>query len=183
MIAKLATCTRCGRIIYLAEEVGLRWTADLGPLDAQTAVQAPVGGQELYRVTQPGNRLSHAKPDVLALLRTADARPIVVASHPCPAGAAKALKPVLPASQEEGGPGAPKVSAGPSAGRTARFSGPSTGLSGVQGAESHRFRVEGLTRDNLVCDGCGQPCADGTYASIALGDIIQWAHHVEECGS
>ena len=186
-MAKLATCTRCNKIIYLAEEVGLRWTADLTPLDAQAAIQALVDGREVYRVTQPGNRLSTAKPDVLKALRERGTTegPVVVASHPCPSGAAKALKPVLPAVQEEGGPGAPKASAGPSERRTAQLSGQPTGSSSVPAAVTSRS--EGRAGPHASgaqprCDGCGQPCADGTYASIALGDIVQWAHHVDACG-
>lgn len=31
------------------------------------------------------------------------------------------------------------------------------------------------------CDGCSRPCADGTYASIQLGDLTVWAHHVTTC--
>ena len=174
-------------MIYLAEEVGLRWTADLEPLDAQAAVQALMVGREVYRVTQPGPRLSTAKPDVLKALRergTAEG-PVVVASHPCPTGAAKAFKPVLPASQEDGGTGAPKAPARPSEARTAPISGQPTGSSSVPSAASHRSRVPRTVADGYarpVCDGCGQPCNDGTYASIALGDLIQWAHHVDECG-
>jgi hypothetical protein len=182
LIGKLATCTRCGRMIYLAEEVGLRWTADMEPLDAQTAVQALVGGREVYRVTQPGPSLQTAKPDVLKALREAPVgdRPTVVGSHPCPAGAAKALTPVLPASEGEGGTGAPKGPAGPSEPRTAPSSGPATERSGAPNAETRRSDT---LRGAPKCDGCGQPCADGTYASIALGDLIQWAHHVTACGA
>lgn len=170
-------------MIYLAEEVGLRWTADLEPLDAQTAVQALMVGREVYRIgwNTQGVTLSTAKPAVLAALRTAptDARPVVVASHPCPTGAAKVLKPVLPASNEEGGTGTPKAPAGPSGERTAPFSGPVTAPSGVTPAVKPRSET---FRDAPICSGCGQPCADGTYASIALGDLIQWARHVADCG-
>lgn len=30
------------------------------------------------------------------------------------------------------------------------------------------------------CDACGQPCADGTYASIQVGELTVWAQHVQE---
>jgi len=32
-----------------------------------------------------------------------------------------------------------------------------------------------------VCDGCSRPMADGTYASIEVGDLVVWAQHVERC--
>jgi hypothetical protein len=28
------------------------------------------------------------------------------------------------------------------------------------------------------CSACGKPCQDGTYASVALGDLVLWAEHV-----
>lgn len=176
MIGKLATCTRCNKIIYLAEEAGLRWTADVEPLDAQEALTALVGGREVYRVTLPGPSLSTARPAVLKALREAPVgdRPIVVASHPCPTGVAKALRAVLPASEGEGGPGAPKGPAGPSGRRTAPSSGRATEPCGVPSAAN--------LRTEPVCDGCGEVCADGTYASVGLGDLIVWAHHTEHCG-
>jgi hypothetical protein len=34
-----------------------------------------------------------------------------------------------------------------------------------------------------VCDGCGKPMADGTYAAIQLGDLYAWKAHVEACGA
>lgn len=180
MIAKIGQCQRCMGMIYLAEEVGLRWTADLEPLDAQKAVQALMVGREVYRVTQPGPRLQTAKPDVLRALREAEPgeRPVVVASHPCPTGAAKAFKPVLPASQEpgQGNPqGAhPKASVAPSR--------PSSGPSTTSSTRPTARDAARQASDGPRCDGCGQPCADGTYASIALGDLVQWAHHVTTCG-
>lgn len=172
MIAKLAQCLRCKGVIYRADEVGLVWTADLNTLDAQTALHALLDGRQVYVVLQPGNILTTARPEDLSRLREANP-PMVVASHPCPAGASKVLEARLPAPEGEGEGGAPKEPARPSAVPSRPSSGPSTEPSGAQTAVKHR--------SDPVCDGCGKPCADGTYASIELGDLLVWAHHVENC--
>lgn len=177
MIGKLATCTRCSKIIYLVEEVGLRWTADLEPLDAQEAVSALVSGRQVYRVTQPGTRLSTARPGVLKALREAEPseRPIVVGSHPCPEGAARPLTPV-----QGGGEGlAPKASGRPPVPPSRPSLGLPTGGSTVKSAD--RRGTETL-RGAPKCDTCGQPCEDGTYGAIQLGDLYVWAQHVNACG-
>lgn len=177
MIGKLATCTRCGRVIYLAEEVGVRWTADLEPLDAQEAIQALVAGRQVYRVTQPGPNLSTARPAVLKALREAPVgeRPLVVASHGCPTGTAKALHAVLPAPEEVGGPGAPKAPAGPSGARTARTSGRATGSSGAPNAENRP--------SDPTCEACGVKIADGEQmVGIQLGELYVYAAHADRCG-
>lgn len=166
MIVKMATCTRCRQLIWMGEEVGLRWTADLQPLDAQEALSVVVGGRDVYRLTQPGPDLKAARPDVLTQLRTAEPgeRPVVVASHPCPSGAARSLPKAEVAPEADPCPKVPEKPA--------------------QGAARGRPAPRATSRrtEKPKCDGCGQPCADGTYASIALGDIVQWAHHVDTCG-
>lgn len=173
MIAKLAQCLRCKGVIYRADEVGLVWTADLNTLDAQTALQALMGGKQVYVVD--AQTLRTARPEDLSRLREANP-PMVVASHPCPAGASKVLE-AAPEGQGEGqGPKEPaRLPSHPS-------SGPSTEPPGARTAVKPRSeRAGSRLRAHPTCDGCGKPCADGTYASIELGDLLVWAHHVENC--
>lgn len=96
-------CTRCGALIHLVVEAGMRWTANPRPLEAAEAVDALLGGRELYRVTLIGQtyrNLSTASPAVLrALLGEPGERPIVVASHECPPAASQRLAD-RPAAQE-----------------------------------------------------------------------------------
>lgn len=174
MIAKLATCLRCARVIYRADEVGLVWTADLEPLDAQTALHALVDGKQVYTVAHPGPVLATARPEALARLR--EGLPVtVVASHPCPAGASKVLEAVLPAPESEGEGQGPKEPARPLEEPSRPSSEPSTEPSGARTAATRRSEPK--------CDGCGKPCPAGTYASIELGDLLVWAHHTEDCGA
>lgn len=170
------TC-RCGALLYLVEDAGLRWTADMTPLDAQEATAALLAGRELYRLTLVGktpSRLRTAKPDVLKALRTAmpDERPIVVGSHPCPTGAARAL---LPAPQPAGGPGGPTRPPKAPVPPSRPFSGQPTVSSsapdaGIQGSEGPR------------CDDCGLIMRDGEYVSAQLGEVYVWAIHLTDCG-
>lgn len=177
MIAKLATCTRCNKIIYLAEEVGLRWTADLTPLDAQAALQALVDGKEVYSVTQPGNRLQTAKPDVLKALRERGTTegPVVVASHSsCPGGAARVLRPSQEGGQGNGPATPPKASAAPSR----PLSGPLTTSSTRQTAQDAGRR----TSSHPVCDTCGVKISDDEQmVGIQLGELYVYANHAERC--
>ena len=173
MKIKVGQC-RCMEIIYLVEEAGLVWTADMTPLDAVDAVDALLGGRELYQVTGGSGgtlRLSTARPDVLRALRSGlGDPPVVVRSHGCPPRAARALAAPLPGKEPDPCP----------KGRE----------NGVQGAAravpaepvtSRRSRTAVQRSSEPLCDGCSQPCADGTYASIELGDLLVWAQHVERC--
>lgn len=165
MKIKVGQC-RCMEIIYLVEEAGLVWTADMKPLDAGEAVDALLGGRELYRVTgatEGTRRLSTAKPAVLAALRGEPGeRPVVVRSHGCPPRAARALIAPLPGKEPDPCP----------KGRENGAQGPARAVP-AEPVTSRRSRT--------VCDACSKPCADGTYASIELGDLLVWAQHVERC--
>lgn len=172
MIAKLAQCLRCKGVIYRADEVGLVWTADLNTLDAQTALQALMGGRQVYVVD--AQKLRTARPADLSRLREPNP-PMVVASHPCPAGASKVLEAAVTPPEGVGEGRGPKEPARPSAVPSRRPLGPSTEPSGARTAVK--------PRSEPTCDGCGKPCADGTYASVELGDLLVWAHHVEDCSA
>ena len=167
----LGECPACSSRIHRMEVCGLEMKGNLIPLDAQQAMGEVIAGRRLYRITFAGGAPLTMRPAdnlVLAKLATAEPgeRPYVVAEHPCaavsrplgvPAGGTPAENPPVPP-----------------AGRTAPYSGPQ----GVDGAASGA----GTRRsDGPRCSGCGQPCADGTYASVTLGDVVMWAQHVAEC--
>lgn len=167
---KVEPCKGCGGVILVDDFMGLRIRCEAAPVDAQTAGSALLAGQSLYRVHYLGGRPSSfgsASTAVLGALRSEPSeRPMVVVQHRCKAEATGAP---LRASEPVHVPEEPKC--------------PKGRENAAQGAARGRS-VEPVTRrrsNEPVCDGCGQPCADGTYASIALGDLIEWAHHVDSC--
>lgn len=164
----LAVCPSCSTVVYRWKVGGIEWTADLTAVDAQKALRARLAGHRLYRIRFMGGRPLGARPAdtrILSALATAppEERPHVVAAHPCTA----VSRPIdtTPGPSVQGTP--PK----PPAGRTAPFPGPQGAPSSVRGA--------GPTRsDGPECSECGLPCADGTYASVDIGDLTLWAAHV-----
>lgn len=174
----------CGRLTYVDEFTGLTIRTDTEPLEADGATKALLGGAELYRVYFLGGRPSRyggATPDVLAKLRTEPGeRPLVVRAHRCTEhstlqrGCTAVSRPNTPSPV----PSAQPVPPSPSAGRTETPSpGPQTEPFSVPGARPTATRSDGRP----TCSACGRPCADGTYASIALGELTVWAQHVEQC--
>lgn len=164
----------CGRLTYVDDLGGTAIRTDTEPLEADEAVQALLGGADLYRVFFLGgrpNRYGSTTPEVLAKLRTEPSeRPLVVRAHRCTA----VSRPNTPSPVPSGQPVPPS----PSAGHTETPSpGPQTEPSPAPGA-----RPTGTRSDRRpTCSGCGRPCADGTYASIALGELVVWAQHVDTC--
>lgn len=188
---KVEPCKGCGGVLLVDRFMGLTVRCEATPLDAQAAGAALLAGQELHRVLYLGGRpssFSSASPAVLGALRGEPSeRPMVVVTHRCTAGATGAR---LTASQEVGGTQAPKAPQSPPAGRGTPFSGHSSPSSTAHTAAKHPSKtripptfVDGQSIQGPRCSGCGQPCADGTYASIELGDILIWAIHTEGCGS
>jgi len=155
---KPAQC-RCGALIYLVEESGLRWTADMTPLDRQGAITRLMGGGEVYVLD--GKRLTLANPTLLAQPGVT-----VVGSHPCPPGAARALEKAAPAPSPQPTPPGPPVS------RTAPSLGSQGGPSSVPGA------VKPPTRP---CTDCGAMMAEGEYVAVELADVVVWAAHLDRC--
>jgi len=147
------------------------------PLDAQTAGTALLAGLKLAWVHYTGGRpssFSEASPAVLGALRNEPSeRPVVVAEHRCPP---KATGGPLKLSWKAGEGEGPKEPHSPSAAPSRPSSGPSTGEPTALTAATSRSEVSGPR-----CSGCGQPCADGTYAAIELGDVLVWASHVDAC--
>lgn len=179
---KVEPCKGCGGVLLVDRFMGVTVRCDPTPLDAQAAGRTLLAGQTLYRVTYLGGRPSSfgsATPAVLGALRGEPGeRPMVVEEHRCTkAGTTNALSSPVTAVQGGGGTQTPKAPQSPPADRTALLSGPSTVPSGAPTAVKPRSNPPGPR-----CSGCGQPCKDGTYASIELGEILVWAHHVDRCG-
>lgn len=182
MKTKPAQC-RCGQIIYLVVESGLRWTAEMTPLDRQGAILALTGGQELYLVD--GDKMRVAPPELLAAGPGASK---VVASHPCPPGAAVALERNL------GGPGAQGTPPVPPVAPQNRFSGQQGATPTVAAAVNppsspflDLLKAEvgdpGKFRRTQPCEKCKQPIEiDGPeeYTAVELGAKVVWAVH-EDC--
>jgi len=168
----LAVCPACSTPVWRWKVGGIEYTADPTALDAQQAVAAHLGGRRLYRLTLAGGR-SHIRPawnTELTALSGAEP-PTILGGHPC-----KAITRPLTAPQPTSGTGAPGKAPSPPAGRTAASSAPSGGPSGVRAAASPRSDA----RQGPRCNRCQQPCADGTYAAIEIGDLVVWAQHVQE---
>ncbi|QMP84447.1 hypothetical protein HUN42_00070 [Streptomyces phage Dagobah] len=168
---KLAQCPRCSTPVHRWKVGGIEYTADLTALDGPGATAAVLGGRKLYRITAVGpvRNIRPAYTKELAALGGAEP-PTIVGGHPC-----TALTRPLAAPQQSGGATPPGKAPGPAAGRTAPSPVPSS-------RTSRTARTADRRRTDPVCDQCGQPCADGTYASIALGDLVVWAQHVTgEC--
>lgn len=182
---KVEPCKGCGGPLLVDRFMGLAVRCEVTPLDAQAAGAALLAGQELHRVMYLGGRpssFSSASPAVLGALRGEPSeRPMVVVTHRCPSGATGARQ---SASQEVAGPGTPatppKAPVAPSRPSSGSIRPNSPTPATVLTAEPRRSDTPG---PSPRCSGCGQPCEDGTYAAIGLGELIVWAHHVEECGS
>lgn len=182
---KVEPCKGCGGVLLVDRFMGVTVRCDPTPLDAQAAGQALLAALPLHRVYALGGRPSSfgsASPAVLGALRTEPSeRPIVVPEHRCTkAGTTNALSGPVSASEVVDPKGVHAAPLSPSqplpAGRTT----PSSGLPSPAPAKNVGQRASDPSGPR--CSGCGEPCADGTYASIELGKILVWAHHVTSCG-
>lgn len=175
---KVEPCKGCGGALLVDRFMGLTVRCEVTPLDAQAAGAALLAGRELHRVMYLGGRpssFSSASPAVLGALRAEPSeRPMVVVTHRCPSGATRppeSLAAPSAASTPKEAPAGPPVAPGtPSWGRSTEASSAPRAATLVSDPSGPR------------CSGCGDPCADGTYASIELGDILIWAIHTENCG-
>lgn len=160
-------CRGCGRLLLVHPIANLTVRLDSVPLEPDGAVQALMGGIPLWRVTSTS--VSGARPAELTALRERGSTegPRIHQEHRCTAVS---------------GPNTPKaVSASPKGSQR-----PPADRSALQGSVRRPERSSAPSAATPVseprCDGCGEPCSDGTYASVAIGDIIVWAAHVENCG-
>lgn len=165
---KVESCRGCGRSLFIHPIANLVVRLEMEPLDAAQATQALLGGRNLWRVT--ATSVSGVRPAELTALAQAEPgeRPHVCQEHRCPA----VSRPDRPSPVPEANP-TPKGHQSPPVDVSTPSSARSTVRSSVQPAVSPVSRP--------VCDGCGQPCADGMYASISLGELTVWAQHVETC--
>lgn len=186
----LAECPRCRQQILRMKVGGIETKANLLP------ITNPVGDTgRVYRVLFADDgrprTLRPAYPAELVAFVTSPVgdRPYLTREHPCTA----VSRPLTPSpASGTGGPGkAPQTGvqrfladlSTPSPDR-------STEASGARSADrprSDRTPGKGSVRPPAVlaprprCSGCGKPCEDGTYASVALGDLVLWAEHVDHC--
>lgn len=164
-------CKRCKAVIYLSREAGITWTADMEPLDALTMVGPLVEGREIYLLSLDGRQLGPAPATILKeLLRGGRT---IVASHPCPTAVAGALLSLAEKGVRQGDQGRPK-------GRETGTQAPSR-RSLAPTRSSSTAPTAGHLGSRPICNGCSQPCDDGTYASIELGNLTVWAEHVDTC--
>ncbi len=169
---KVEPCRGCGRILMVEAIANLSVRLESEPLDAQEAATALVAGRNLWRITQTS--ASGARPAELGALRTAEPgeRPYIVQEHACTAtGAPRTPSPVL---------GDPSVPKGRQTGTQGVHVVPSTPSSDRQPERSSVPSAVSPRSEGPRCDGCSRPCADGTYASIEVGELTVWAHHVTE---
>lgn len=158
---ELKPCPGCGRMMLTQKIANLTVRCEPTPLDGQGVAQELGAGRQLWTPEfGPGlipRRLKAARPGDGKLLR----------EHRCPVNAQEALS--RPRTTQ-GGETVPPKAPRPPVARSRPSSGPLTVHSGVRGA--------GSPRSNPTCDRCGKPCADGTYASIEVGQLPVWAEHV-----
>ncbi len=169
----LAVCPSCSTPVYRVKVGGIEYTANLAALDAQQAVAEVIAGRRLYRLTFVGGNPVSLRPAdnrmLAALNRGPDERPTVVSQHPCTA----VSRPLTPGTAS-GSTSAPK-------GRETGVVDPATPSPARPTERSGARSAERPPSDAVRCSECGQPCEDGTYASIALGELTLWAAHFDTC--
>lgn len=165
---QIEPCRGCGRTLGIHKIANLTVRLEIEPLDAGQATQALLGGRNLWRVTQTS--VSGVRPAELTALaqRGVTEGPHVCQEHRCVA----VSRPDGSTPVPEANP-TPKARQSPPVDVSTLSSARSTARSSARPAVSRGSRP--------VCDGCGEPCADGTYASISLGELTVWAQHVETC--
>lgn len=181
----VAECPKCRGRILRQKVGGIETKANLTP------VTNPMGDTgRVYRVTFDGSgrprSLRPAYPTELVAFVTGPVgdRPYLVREHPC----AAVSRPLTPSpASGTGGPGkAPQTGvqrflADLSTPSPDRSTEPSGARSAVQRRSEAAVRPSAGLADQPRCSACGEPCEDGTYASVALGDLVLWAEHVDRC--
>lgn len=155
----LKPCRGCGRPLIHHSVANLAVRLEPTPLDLNGIMGELAASRSLWMVD--GGKVRPARPGEAGPLR----------EHRCSVKAADApLEPSQP-SPPPGVPANPPVRP-----RTPsrRSSGQRTTPPGVLYAGS---RVSDIG-EGPVCDSCSTPMADGTYASIEVGELTVWAQHV-----
>lgn len=158
-------CTRCGWTVWVYRVAGMKYVGDLQPLNAQEITAALVGGRETYALrlspeTGKPLRLDYGTARVLGELHHPDGSPPTFhGRHGC-----NALTEPLRAAQPAGGPGGRLDPPGPSAGRTAPFSGSTTPVDGYPFPPA----VAPAAEPRLISHADPIPVDD-------IGELLQWA--------
>lgn len=181
----LAECPRCGERVLRMKVGGIETKANLLP------ITNPVGDTgRVYRVlfAESGRPKTFrpAYPAELVAFVTSPVgdRPYLTREHPC----AAVSRPIpAPGTNPAGGPGkAPQTGvqrflADLSTPSPDRSTEPSGARSAAQRRSEAAVRPSEALPERPRCSACGEPCEDGTYASVALGDLVLWAEHVTHC--
>lgn len=172
----------CGRLTYV-DEIAPKLTVRTGtePLDSAGALEAVMGGVNLWRVTSLGggrpHNLTSAPPAVLAALSGAEP-PTVVAEHRCDAREAVSA----PVSRPQGGSvGSQAVPGpqGPSAGRTGT---PSPERQTAHDPAQPAHQPATPSDKAPTCENCQAAISpDQPHAAIQVGELYVWAVHTLEC--
>ncbi len=165
-IPELATCPRCGSYVIAGRTSGYDVAVNTTTLDAQGLALALLDGRQIYRPRfgESGNLvgLTWIKPGTEPLDET------MRAEHEC--GSTVVYRPVTPPSKVL----VPETPPRPSAGRTARSSGPQTVDCSVPSAAR--------PRSEAVCELCEQVITAGqSLVAVQLGELYVWAQHSDAC--
>lgn len=181
---QIEPCKRCGQILVKLPLGGISIKADPSPLDAQEAVDALLGGRELYRLTTLGGNPYSLKgvghPVLAALNAEPGERPHVVREHRCPPGAAVAPpKTVVALEVQPCTRGAQNPAGGPS--RTP------FGLDAPDGRAQDAIQPPSEGVQTPVCGPPGEPVdchrcrrlqdAPEGILTIRLDELEVWADH------
>lgn len=161
---KIEPCLGCGRGVLIHKIANLAVKCDPSPLDGVGVAREIVAGRSLWTpVFGPGLIPKELKPG-----RPGDTK--LLAEHRCTrvSGASAPATPSRPVVAPQASPTlseAESVLGGP-----------------ARPGDASTAPFSSSRRTNPCCDGCSEPMADGTYASIELGSLVVWAQHVTECG-
>lgn len=174
----------CGRLVYVDEIApGLTVRTDTEPLDSSRALEALMGGVNLWRATSlSAGRLHHltgATPAALGALRGAEP-PTVVAEHRC--DAREAVQAGL--WRPQGASPVPQGAEGPrrpSAGRTGT---PSPERQTAHNPAQAARQTDTPSDSAPTCENCRTAIRpDQPHAAIQVGDLYVWAAHTLDCQS
>ena len=158
----LEPCAGCGRHVLIQKIANLTVKCDPTPLtDVGEIVRLLTSPNPPGMWMVDSGKLRPARPGELGPVR----------EHRCTVNAQEALSRLRTPSKVSTPQPTPHE---PSAGQQTPFSGPSAANSSARSAGPARS-------DGPRCSACSKPCADGTYASIEVGELVIWAQHLTDC--
>lgn len=181
----LAECPRCRERILRVKVGGIETTANLTPITDPRGETGRVYRVAFHTDGRPRALYPAAPAELVAFVTSPPAdRPYIVRQHPCTA----VSRPIpAPGTNPAGGPGkAPQTGvqrflADLSTPSPDRSTEPSGARSAAQRRSEAAVRPSPGLGARPQCSACGKVCEDGTYASVALGDLVLWAEHVTHC--